>query len=129
MEGCPWGQARAGRRRESAGKVAGGQGKVASGQGKVAGFVSICMFCVFHIGLNGIKSRGGWPTWPWQPCSEQTTHDSHQKDGIYFETSGTSMPNRIALACTLRHPVCVVACVQSANQIRRESLSPKVKDD
>ena len=69
MEACPWGQARAGRRRESAGKVAGGQGKVASGQGKVAGFVSICMFCVFHIGLNGIKSRGGWPTRPWQPVA------------------------------------------------------------
>ena len=92
MEACPWGQARAGRRRGSARKVAGGQGKVASGQGKVAGFVSICMFCVFHIGLNGIKSRGGWPTWPWQPvaapavasgpATERVTEELHQKDYV-----------------------------------------------
>ena len=69
MEGCHWGQARAGWRRRSARKVAGSHEKVASGQGKVAGFVSICMFCVFHIGLNGTKSRGGWPTRPWQPVA------------------------------------------------------------
>ena len=32
-------------------------------------FICICTFCVFHIGLNGTKSRGGWPTRPWQPVA------------------------------------------------------------
>ena len=129
MEACPWGQARAGRRRGSARKVAGGQGKVASGQGKVAGFVSICMFCVFHIGLNGIKSRGGWPTWPWQPvaapavasgpATERVTEELHQKDYVksYHWTQQKHTPCTYILFCFL-HIVAGGGCSQMVNYPR-----------